>query len=149
MAKQNNPEALITQEAEASLNQLYLALSQNQDSFSQKIRVIKLKRAEGSEKKDKDGNTLVDDFGEPMRWEDKYYLSYVALNSGGEHTTQITQAQYLELKENTDYIASGRVEYRQPKEGFNTIPLIVFNSFENASDVFVRAALKLGLGFAK
>lgn len=144
MAKTTNTEALITPANEAQLLNLYNALNQNNDTFSQKIKVVKLKRVEGKVKTDKDGNTQVDDFGEPLRWDDRYFLTYIALNAGGEHTTDITQAQFQELSENETYIASGRIEYRLYKDNFNTTPAIVFSRFENAAEYFVSAALKLG-----
>ena len=65
------------------------------------------------------------------------------MNSGGEHTTRITQAQFNELDEDEIYIASGKVEFRLYAENYNTTPVIVFDKFTPAVDLFVTAMLKL------
>lgn len=145
MAKASVTQPLISVSDEQKALEIYNALNQNQDQFSQKIKVLKLKHQPGNERKDKDGNVLVNEFGEPVRWDDSYHLTYVALNSGGEHTTRITQSQYLSLKENEIYIASGKVDYRLYKDSFNSVPVVVFNSFALASELFVTTALKFGL----
>jgi len=141
MAKATSP--LYTPEQEQHAKEIYRALNQSKDLFSQKIRVKKLKEIEGKIKKDKDGNDIVDKFGEPERWDNTYMLTYVAMNSGGEHTTRITQAQFHELDEDEIYIADGKVEFRLYADAYNTTPVIVFDKFTPAVDIFVTAMLKL------
>lgn len=141
MAKTTAP--LYTPEQEQHAIEIYRALNQSKDKFEQKIRVKKLKKIEGKIKKDKDGNDVLDKFGEPERWDDTYMLTYVAMNSGGEHTTRITQAQFHELEEDEIYIANGKVEFRLYAENYNTTPVIVFDKFTPAVDLFVTAMLKL------
>lgn len=141
MSKATKP--LITPEQEQRALAIYNALNQSNDLFEQKIKVISTRLKEGGEKKDKDGNILVNDFGEPEKWDNSYYLTYVALNSGGEHTTRITQQQYLDLNINEVYIAKGKIDYRIYKDSYNSVPTIVFNEFIPASTLFVTAMLEL------
>ena len=141
MAKTTAP--LYTPEQEQHAKEIYRALNQSKDLFDQKIRVKKLKQIEGKIKKDKDGNDVLDKFGEPERWDDTYMLTYVAMNSGGEHTTRITQGQFHELNEDEIYIASGKIECRLYADAYNTTPVIVFDKFVPAVDLFVTAMLKL------
>ena len=141
MAKTTAP--LYTPEQEQHAKEIYRALNQSKDLFEQQIRVKKLKEVEGKIKKDKDGKDIVGEFGEPERWDNSYHLTYVAMNSGGEHTTRITQAQFHELEEDEVYIASGKVEFRLYADAFNTTPVIVFDKFTPAVDLFVTAMLKL------
>ena len=141
MAKTTAP--LYTPEQEQHAKEIYRALNQSKDLFSQKIRVKKLKEIEGKIKKDKDGNDIVDKFGEPEKWDNTYMLTYVAMNSGGEHTTRITQAQFHELDEDEIYIADGKVEFRLYADAYNTTPVIVFDKFTPAVDIFVTEMLKL------
>ena len=91
----------------------------------------------------KDNNPVVNEFGEFEKWDDSYVVTFVALNSGGEHTTRITQEQYLDLKEDEVYIASGKIEYRLYKDAYNSTPVVVFNKFVPAIDSFVTAMLKM------
>ena len=140
MAKQAN--ALTTPEQEQRAREIYNALNQSNDLFEQRIKVLKLKKIDGKAKTDKDGNPMIDDFGEIQKWEDSYALTYVAMNSGGEHTTRITQAQFLELQEGEIYIANGKVEYRLYKDNYNSTPVIVFDKFTPAIELFVSAMLK-------
>lgn len=141
MAKVTAP--LYTPEQEQHARDLYRALNQSKDSFEQKIKVKKLKQVEGKVKKDKDGKDVLDDFGQPVRWDDIFTLTYVSLNVGGEHTTRITQGQFNELSEDEIYIASGKIEYRLYAENFNTTPTVVFDKFTPAIDLFVTALQKL------
>lgn len=140
MAKQTN--ALTTVEQEQRAREIYNALNQSNDLFEQRIKVLKLKKIDGKTKTDKDGNPMVDDFGEIQKWEDSYVMTYVAMNSGGEHTTRITQAQFIELQENEIYIASGKIEYRLYKDNYNSTPVIAFDKFIPAIELFVTAMLK-------
>ena len=141
MAKTTAP--LYTPEQEQHAKEIYRALNQSKDLFSQKIRVKKLKQVEGKIKKDKDGHDIINEFGEPERWDNSYHLTYVAMDSGGEHTTRITQAQFNELDEDEIYIADGKVEFRLYADAYNTTPVIVFDKFTPAVDLFVTAMLKL------
>ncbi|AQW85537.1 hypothetical protein CPIN18020_0293 [Campylobacter pinnipediorum subsp. caledonicus] len=136
-------EALLNTEKEQEIKNIWNALNQNNDLFEQKIKVTGLKLQEGKEKIDKDGNILTDEFGEPQKWDNTYRLSYVSLNSGGEHSTRITQEQYLNLKLDEVYIASGSIKYVLYKDTYNTTPTVVFEKFTPASELFVTAMLKL------
>ena len=141
MAKATSP--LYTPEQEQHAKEIYRALNQSKDLFLFLIRVKKLKEIEGKIKKDKDGNDITNEFGEPERWDNSYHLTYVAMNSGGEHTTRITQAQFNELDEDEIYIANGKIEFRLYADAYNTTPVIVFDKFTPAVDIFVTAMLKL------
>ena len=127
MAKSTAP--LMDSTNETLYREIYQSLNQNTDYFEQKIKVLRVKRIEGKQKLDKDNNPIVNEFGEFERWDDSYVVTFVALNSGGEHTTRITQEQYLDLKEDEVYIASGKIEYRLYKDAYNSTPVVVFNKF--------------------
>jgi len=141
MAKSTAP--LMDSTNETLYREIYQSLNQNADYFEQKIKVLKVKKIEGKQKFDKDNNPVVNVFGEFERWDDSYVVTFVALNSGGEHTTRITQEQYLDLKEDEVYIASGKIEYRLYKDAYNSTPVVVFNKFVPAIDSFVTAMLKM------
>lgn len=141
MAKSTAP--LMDSANETLYREIYQSLNQNTDYFEQKIMVLKVKKIEGKQKIDKDNNPVVNEFGEFEKWDDSYVATFVALNSGGEHTTRITQEQYLDLKENEVYIASGKIEYRLYKDAYNSTPVVVFNKFVPAIDSFVTAMLKM------
>ena len=141
MAKSTAP--LMDSTNETLYREIYQSLNQNADYFEQKIKVLRVKRIEGKQKLDKDNNPIVNEFGEFEKWDDSYVVTFVALNSGGEHTTRITQEQYLDLKEDEVYIASGKIEYRLYKDAYNSTPVVVFNKFVPAIDSFVTAMLKM------
>ncbi|WP_107790741.1 hypothetical protein [Campylobacter concisus] len=141
MAKSTAP--LMDSTNETLYREIYQSLNQNADYFEQKIKVLKVKKIEGKQKFDKDNKPVVNEFGEFERWDDSYVVTFVALNSGGEHTTRITQEQYLDLKEDEVYIASGKIEYRLYKDAYNSTPVVVFNKFVPAIDSFVTAMLKM------
>ena len=141
MAKSTAP--LMDSTNETLYREIYQSLNQNTDYFEQKIKVFKVKKIEGKQKIDKDNNPVVNEFGEFEKWDDSYVVTFVALNSGGEHTTRITQEQYLDLKEDEVYIASGKIEYRLYKDAYNSTPVVVFNKFVPAIDSFVTAMLKM------
>ena len=134
MAKATSP--LYTPEQEQHAKEIYRALNQSKDLFSQKIRVKKLKEVEGKIKKDKDGNDMTNEFGEPERWDNSYHLTYVAMNSRGE---VIVHA----FEEDEIYIANGKIEFRLYADAYNTTPVIVFDKFTPTVDIFVTAMLKL------
>ncbi|WP_149723748.1 hypothetical protein [Campylobacter concisus] len=141
MAKSTAP--LMDSTNETLYREIYQSLNQNTDYFEQKIKVLKVKKIEGKQKLDKDNNPIVNEFGEFERWDDSYVVTFIALNSGGEHTTRITQEQYLDLKEDEVYIASGKIDYRLYKDAYNSTPVVVFNKFVPAIDSFVTAMLKM------
>lgn len=141
MAKSTAP--LMDSTNETLYREIYQSLNQNTDYFEQKIKVFKVKKIEGKQKIDKDNNPVVNEFGEFEKWDDSYVVTFVALNSGGEHTTRITQEQYLDLKEDEVYIASGKIEYRLYKDAYNSTPVVVFDKFVPAIDSFVTAMLKM------
>lgn len=141
MAKSTAP--LMDSTNETLYREIYQSLNQNTDYFEQKIKVLRVKRIEGKQKLDKDNNPIVNEFGEFERWDDSYVVTFMALNSGGEHTTRITQEQYLDLKEDEVYVASGKIEYRLYKDAYNSTPVVVFNKFVPAIDSFVTAMLKM------
>lgn len=141
MAKSTAP--LMDSTNETLYREIYQSLNQNTDYFEQKIKVLRVKRIEGKQKLDKGNNPIVNEFGEFERWDDSYVVTFVALNSGGEHTTRITQEQYLDLKEDEVYVASGKIEYRLYKDAYNSTPVVVFNKFVPAIDSFVTAMLKM------
>ena len=142
MAK-NATAPLMDSTSENLYREIYQSLNQNLDCFEQKIKVLKTKKIDGKQKLYKDNNPIVNELGEFEKWDDSYVLTFVALNSGGEHTTRITQEQYLDLKDDEVYIASGKIEYRIYKDAYNSTPVIVFNKFVPAIDSFVTAMLKL------
>ena len=142
MAK-NATAPLMDSTSENLYREIYQSLNQNLDYFEQKIKVIKTKKIDGKQKLDKDNNPIINEFGEFEKWDDSYMITFVALNSGGEHSTRITQEQYLDLKEDEVYIASGKIEYRFYKDAYNSTPVIVFNKFVPAIDSFVTALLKM------
>ena len=65
-------DALYSVDTEAQARALYAALNQNSDLFEQKIKINKLKKLDGKERTDKDGNPIMNEFGEPVRWDDSY-----------------------------------------------------------------------------
>ena len=71
-----------------------------------------------------------------------YQLTFVAMNSGGEHSARITLEQFNELQEGEIYVASGKIEYRLYKDNFNSTPVVIFDKFTPAIDLFVTAMLK-------
>ena len=89
MAK-NATAPLMDSTSENLYREIYQSLNQNLDCFEQKIKVLKTKKIDGKQKLDKDNNPIVNELGEFEKWDDSYVLTFVALNSGGEHTTRIT-----------------------------------------------------------
>ena len=142
MAK-NATAPLMDSTSENLYREIYQSLNQNLDYFEQKIKVLKTKKIDGKQKLDKDNNPIINEFGEFEKWDDSYMITFVALNSGGEHSTRITQEQYLDLKEDEVYIASGKIEYGLYKDAYNSTPVIIFNKFVPAIDSFVTAMLKM------
>ena len=128
---------------ETLYREIYQSLNQNSDYFEQKIKILQTKKMEGKQKLDKYNNPVINEFGEFEKWDDSYVATFVALNSGGAHTTRITQEQYLDLKEDEVYVASGQIEYRLYKDAYNSTPVVVFNKFVPAIDSFVTAMLKM------
>ena len=138
-------DALTTPQLENEARAMFRALNANLDTFSQKIMVSKLKIQEGNERVDKDGKPVTNEFGEPVCWDDSYLVTYSALNGGGEHTTRVSQAQFMELAEGGVYLASGKIVYKLYKDAYNTTPTIEFTKFENYEEIFVAELAKLQL----
>ena len=130
-------DALTTPQLENEARAMFRALNANLDTFSQKIMVSKLKIQKGNERVDKDGKPVTNEFGEPVRWDDSYLVTYSALNGGGEHTTRVSQAQFMELAEGGVYLASGKIVYKLYKDAYNTTPTVEFTKFENYEEIFV------------
>ena len=138
-------DALTTPQLENEARAMFRALNANLDTFSQKIMGSKLKIQEGNERVDKDGKPVTNEFGEPVCWDDSYLVTYSALNGGGEHTTRVSQAQFMELAEGGVYLASGKIVYKLYKDAYNTTPTIEFTKFENYEEIFVAELAKLQL----
>ena len=71
-------DALTTPQLENEARAMFRALNSNLDTFSQKIMVSKLKIQKGNERVDKDGKPVTNEFGEPVRWDDSYLVTYSA-----------------------------------------------------------------------
>jgi hypothetical protein len=86
----------------------------------------------GSDKRDKEGNPLIDhNTGEPMKFPDTFYVT-VAFN-GGSIETKVSQEQYENLIDGARYNARGRFLPVKSYGKVETMP--VFNQF-----VFLYAA---------
>ncbi|MDD6055054.1 MAG: hypothetical protein PUB96_00680 [Helicobacteraceae bacterium] len=117
--------------------ELYDKLFSNNDKFEQKIRITQLKVQPGKEKLDKDGNIILDSFGVPCKWDDRFYMTYVCVNGGGSHICSISQDLFVTLQEQVVYIAKGYVEYKIYGDNYNSTPVVVFNKFINERDNLV------------
>ncbi|OCR90095.1 hypothetical protein CFT12S02263_09495, partial [Campylobacter fetus subsp. testudinum] len=98
------------------------------------IRITGLREAEGKEKTDKDGKILVNEFGEALKWDTKYYVTYNCINSSGSHTTSVAQLLFVELELNKNYVAKGHIEYKVYGDSYNSTPVIVFEKFVSERD---------------
>ena len=101
--------------------ELYDKLFSNNDKFEQKIRITQLKVQPGKEKLDKDGNIILDSFGVPCKWDDRFYMTYVCVNGGGSHICSISQDLFVTLQEQVVYIAKGYVEYKIYGDNYNSM----------------------------
>ncbi|WP_163258654.1 hypothetical protein [Campylobacter fetus] len=124
----------ILDEQTSNLLSFYDSLNQNNDRFEQKIRITGLREAEGKEKTDKDGKILVNEFGEALKWDTKYYVTYNCINSSGSHTTSVAQLLFVELELNKNYVAKGHIEYKVYGDSYNSTPVIVFEKFVSERD---------------
>ncbi|WP_065838913.1 hypothetical protein [Campylobacter fetus] len=124
----------ILDEQTSNLLSFYDSLNQNNDRFEQKIRITGLREAEGKEKTDKDGKILVNEFGEALKWDTKYYVTYNCINSSGSHTTSVAQLLFFELELNKNYVAKGHIEYKVYGDSYNSTPVIVFEKFVSERD---------------
>lgn len=121
-----------------NFKKFYQIMNSNNDTFIQKIKVIKLNKSDGKEKTDKDGNPVINQAtGEVEKWDDSYYLTFLAMNSGGTHSTRISQEQFITLKEEFVYVATGKIEYVSYKDNYNTVPTVKFESFEDFENYLV------------
>ena len=59
------------------------------------------------------------------------------MNSGGTHSTRISQEQFVTLKEEFVYVATGKIEYVSYKDNYNTVPTVKFESFEDFENYLV------------
>ncbi|ANE35658.1 hypothetical protein CIG11343_0597 [Campylobacter iguaniorum] len=118
---------------------LYDSLNTNNDKLEQKIKITALKSVEGKERTDKDGNILVDEFGQPLKWDTKFYVTYNSINSNGSHTTTVSQELYLQLEIGKNYIAKGHIDYKVYGDNYNSTPVIVFDSFVSERDTLIEA----------
>ncbi|KAB0581854.1 Uncharacterised protein [Campylobacter sputorum subsp. bubulus] len=82
-------EALNTNENIKAMAKFYEIASQNINSFKQKIRVLKINKVDGKVKLDKDKQPILDEFGQPEKWDDRYFLTYQSLSGGNEHSISI------------------------------------------------------------
>ncbi|EAJ1232673.1 hypothetical protein YY92_09070 [Campylobacter fetus] len=124
----------ILDEQTTSLLGFYDSLTQNNDRFEQKIRITGLREVEGKERTDKDGKILVNEFGETLKWDTKYYVTYNCINSSGTHTATVAQSLFIELELNKNYIARGKIEYRIYGDSYNSTPVVVFDKFVSERD---------------
>lgn len=131
-------DALLTPDEEKLLN-LYDAMNSNVDTFIQKIRVTQKKILEGKERLDKDGKPVLNEFGEILKWDDRFMITFVSLVTGGSHSVSVAQPLFAELETGETYIANGNVEYKTYKDDYNSTPIIVFNEFVNQRDFLIKS----------
>lgn len=112
------------------------ALNKNTDEFKQKIRILDKEKIEGSEKKDSNGNVLIDNTtGEVLRWDDKYKITYMAVNTASErHAIYVPFDKFEELKIGEDYFAIGRVDYKKVGNDYSSRAVVSFDKFINVSE---------------
>lgn len=128
----------ILNDKNAEVLALYDSLFNNSDKFEQKIRILSKKISEGGVRKKKDTDEVVtNEFGEPLKWDDKYYINYTAINTGGNHSVAIPQNLWIELQENVTYIAKGEIQYKIFGEAYNSTAVVVFKEFINERDNLV------------
>lgn len=110
--------------------EFYNIINSNNDTFSQKIKINDKRISTGKIKVDKDGNTITNSItGEFEKWDDTYYISYVALNSGGFHTARVSQELFVNLEIDKIYYAKGKIDYVLFKDNFNSTPVVNFTEF--------------------
>lgn len=121
-----------------NFKKFYSIMNENNDMFSQKIKVVSKKISEGKEKTDKDGNPIFNaTTGQVDKWDDSYYITFLSLNGGSSHAAKVTQEFYEKLEIGKVYIASGRVDYVTYKDSFNSIPVVIFENFEDFESYLV------------
>jgi len=69
------------------------------------LTVLDKEAKEGSEKKNKDGQLMTDDFGQPLRYPTKYYVNFAFM--GGSIKTEVKANQYQELQPTQKYFCKG------------------------------------------
>ncbi|ASM36674.1 hypothetical protein [Campylobacter sputorum] len=130
-------EALNTNENIKAMAKFYEIASQNINSFKQKIRVLKINKVDGKVKVDKDKQPILDEFGEPERWDDRFYLTYQSLSGGNEHSISIFQEMSNQLKVGEIYIVVGEITYKTFGEEFNSRAIISITNFQKEYDYLV------------
>lgn len=130
-------EALNTNENIKAMAKFYEIASQNINSFKQKIRVLKINKVDGKVKVDKDKQPILDEFGEPERWDDRYFLTYQSLSGGNEHSISISQEMSNQLKVGEIYIVMGEITYKTFGEEFNSRAIISITNFQKEYDYLV------------
>jgi hypothetical protein len=100
------------------LNEVKLAFIVNDKSISP-----------GKEKVDKDGNILHDHNGEPLRWQDSYYVTIDFV--GGSLAIRVKQDQFNSLEEGSRYVGLGLIGTRTINN-FSSLD-VQFKSFEKIS----------------
>lgn len=121
----------------SSYMKIYDLIHGNNDVFKQKIKVVELKEIEGKIKLDKDGNTVVDEFGVVQKWDNSYMLTFVCLSNGSRHSCRISQENFTVLKPDVVYIASGYIDYVLFKDAYNSTPVVKFEKFVDERDYLV------------
>ncbi|ASM38370.1 MAG: hypothetical protein SPI03_00020 [Campylobacter sputorum] len=130
-------EALNINENMKAMAKFYEIASQNINSFKQKIRVLKINKVDGKVKLDKDKQPVLDEFGEPEKWDDRFYLTYQSLSGGNEHSISISQEMSNQLKVGEIYIVMGEITYKTFGEEFNSRAIISITNFQKEYDYLV------------
>jgi hypothetical protein len=114
------------QNHEKSLSPIEIQQLSQQNAIRLGVVVSDKRVIQGGDKKDKDGNLMVDNnTGEPLRYPDTYKVSLSFM--GGELENDITHEQYQQLKINCTYSARGRLA---PVKVFGKVEILpVFNQF--------------------
>lgn len=130
-------EALNTNENIKAMAKFYEIASQNINSFKQKIRVLKINKVDGKVKLDKDKQPILDEFGQPEKWDDRFYLTYQSLSGGNEHSISISQEMSNQLKVGEIYIVVGEITYKTFGEEFNSRAIISITNFQKEYNYLV------------
>lgn len=130
-------EALNTNENIKAMAKFYEIASQNINSFKQNIRVLKINKVDGKVKLDKDKQPILDEFGQPEKWDDRFYLTYQSLSGRNEHSISISQEMSNQLKVGEIYIVVGEITYKTFGEEFNSRAIISITNFQKEYNYLV------------
>lgn len=119
------------------ITDFYKISSQNINGFKQKIRVLKINKVDGKVKVNKENQPILDEFGQPEKWDDRYYLTYQSLSGGNDHTINISQEMANQMKVGEIYIVTGEITYKTFGEEYNSRAIITINNFQNEYDYLV------------